>query len=252
MKSNIKSYLHNKNYYDAWNQFISNINKYFYENTKSKTNTKSESEKINKTILIIGIICCVAFYSIIITICVCCCKKSRKKKQKINEINTFLNANINNPEIFKENCVICLNKLNNAQILITTQTDFNTQQQNKTNENNITILKCGHQYHNICLSKHNIKACCPICCKQENPSLKDNNREIIWAIQRDLFPSMLLYPKTTKKLSDDNSIGDLSYSAPSYSGGGGSVGGVSYGGGSVGGGSVGGGSVGSGGAEGSF
>ena len=249
MISNLKSYLKNKKYYDAWNQFIFDINKYYYENAESESNIKSKSDKSNKTVLIIVIICGVAFYSTIITISIYCCRKNCKKKEKMNEINAFLNANGNNYEIFKENCVICLKKLNNTQIQITTQTDFNnTQQQNNTNENNITTLKCGHQYHNICLSKHNIKDCCPICLKQNDPILKYNNEKIIWAIQQNLFPSLWLYPPTEKNVTDDSSDGGNSYSAPSN----GSYGGGSVGGGSYGGGSVGGGSVGSGGAQGSF
>ena len=44
MISNIKIYLQNKNYYEAWNQFFSDINYYtkFYGNSKSDDSYKKK------------------------------------------------------------------------------------------------------------------------------------------------------------------------------------------------------------------
>ena len=238
MIDKIRPFLQNKKYYDAWNQFISDTNGYLNSNTKSDNYEKRG--KIIGTIVIIVLILLTATYFFF-----CCCFKKCRRAYRRNKIQTFLDTKFN-PEIYKKYCVICLKQLNNEQIQITTQTDFNnTQQQNKTNENDINTLKCGHQYHNNCLSDNKIKDYCPICRKQMNSSLKDNNIEIIWAIQKDLYP--YLNPDYDTIIDD----GENRYDGPNYGGDGGSVGGNSYGGDSVGGGGVGG-CYGSGGAEGNF
>ena len=251
MISNIRPYLKNKKYYEAWNQFISDINNNLYEYPEYRE--KEKSNKGEKALEIIsGIIGPLIVISCIIIYCICKTKKFKVQFQRV-AISTFLRANKNNNEIFKEYCVICLQPLNNNQIQITTQNDFNnTQTQNQINVNNLTTLKCGHQYHNKCFMKYN-KNDCPICLKQNDPILKVNNERTIWAIQQDLIPKLGPYIDNTyirKNEIDDKSDGGYSYSAPSY--GGGSAGRGSIGGGSVGGGSVGGASYGSGGAQGSF
>ena len=250
--SRIQPYLKNEKYYEAWDIFVSDVYKYlnnkvyYYRDYSYSSSGKDIGE-------IIGIIVtCIVALSIIVVSCVCGYKRF-KSNFKIAQISLFFNANKYNNEVFKDNCVICLTPFNNTQIQITTQTDFNTQQQNKNNINNIITLKCGHQYHNKCYYENKIKDC-PICTKLNNPIFQFNKEKIIWSIQQDLFPSLGPYIDKTnikKSKTDDSSIGGLSYSASSYSGGGGSVGGGSVGG-SVGGGSIGGASYGSGGATGNF
>ena len=257
----LKPFLREKDYKDLWDYFTLNIVGYLianYEFSDSGNSTNygsygsygsSGSSKKNGIKIVIIIICIVAIFIISFAIAlVCWCKRS-KLYAKIKQINNFFKANKDNKEIFKENCVICLST---AKIQLTTQTDLNIpQQQNETNENNIITLKCGHQYHSLCLSENQINDC-PICTKQNNPFFKDNNERIIWAIQQDLFPKMINYNpfieknKIQNKEIDDKSYGGSSYSYPRM----GSIGGG--GGASYGGGSVGGVSYGSGGAEGSF
>jgi len=244
MISNIRPYLQNKKYYEAWNQFISDINNNLYKNSRSNTSNTGTKILFIISITIFSLLILTGFVLMFYFQC-----KKRKLESKREKITNFIRANRNNNEIFKEYCIICLKPLNNNHIQIMTQIDFNnTQQQNKTNENNIKILKCGHQYHNQCLYKYKINDC-QICSKQTNPFLKENNERIIWEIQKDLYPAVALYinniNKLVKKEIDNDSDGGYSYSAPSYGGG-------SVGGGSVGGGSVGGASYGSGGASGNF
>ena len=134
MISNIKLYLQNKNYYEAWNQFFSDINYYtkFYGNSKSDDSYKKE-----KIIgIIVFIILILGILSLIIIYIICKCKK-RIIKSKRKKLRDFLIVHKNNNEFFNNFCVICLKRLNNTQIQITTQSDFNiTQQQNNTNINN--------------------------------------------------------------------------------------------------------------------
>ena len=223
--------------------FISDISRYLSQNSASRNSGNS----VNFDIILIIILCTFIGLCCFVQIFFCCYKKC-KIEPKIKQIKNFLEANKNNNEIFKENCVICLSPLNTAKIQLTTQTDLNNpQQQNEINKNIIT-LKCGHQYHSQCLSENKINEC-PICTKLNNPILRYNNERIIWAIQQDLLSRLRDYnpfnPKR-RNVTDDHSDGGWSYDAPSY-GGGGSIGGISYGGGSVGGASYG-----SGGAAGSF
>ena len=218
----------NKKYYDTWNQFFSDMNVYL--------NQDAESDDYEKRKKIIEIICIVAINIIPLTAIIFFYVKKYKKVYKRKKIKTFLNNNKNIYEIFKENCIICLNLLNNAQIQIRTQTDFNnTQQQNKTNIINIIALKYGHQYHNICLTEKKINNC-PICSKVNNHNLKNNNEKIILTIQQDIYPSLGSYDDNAnikKKVIDDSRDGEHNYGAANY--GGGSLGKGSYGGGSIGG-----------------
>lgn len=68
MISNIKLYLQNKNYYEAWNQFFSDINYYtkFYGNSKSDDSYKKEKiiGIIVFIILILGILSLIIIYII--------------------------------------------------------------------------------------------------------------------------------------------------------------------------------------------
>ena len=232
----------NKKYYDTWNQFFSDMNVYL--------NQEAESDGYEKRKKIIRLICIVAINLITLIVIILCYVKKYKKTNKIKEIKTFFNNNKNNYEIFKENCIICLNLLNNIQYQLKTLTNFNnTQQQNKTNENDISTLKCKcrHQYHNKCLTEKKINDF-PICSKLNNPILNNNNEKIIWTIQQVLHPSLGFYDDNTnvkKKEIDDRRNGEHNYDAPSYVGG-------NLGEGSCGGGSVGRGNVGNGGDEGSF
>jgi len=240
MISNMRPYLQKKQYYEAWNQFISDIN-YYNKYGYSKADDSYEKEKIIG--IIVFIILILGILSLII-ICIICKYKNRIIRSKRKKLRNFLQANKNNNDIFKYFCIICLKPLNNNQIQITTQSDFNnTQQENKTN--NLILLKCGHQYHNQCFHKYN-KNDCPFCSKQNDPILKGNNERTIWAIQQDLFPKLGDFDNNFKKTEIDD-ISDGRYSYPNISYGGGSVGGASY---DVG--SVGGVSYGSGGAQGSF
>lgn len=237
MISNIKPSLKNSKYYEAWNKFLSNI--IFYpEEMESSSDKKTVGEIIEIVAsLVIG-------FTIFMSIsCYCSCKK-RKMLSKNFEVRQFLNANKYNNNIYKEYCVLCLKSLNNTEIQCTTQNEFNkTQPQNQNNSNNITILQCGHQFHNSCITKYKVVDC-PICMKEKIPSLNGDKEKIIWDIQQGLFPYLSPYIVKTHYENNLNRSGS-DYSYPSISGG-------SIGGGSYGGGSIGGGSIGSGGAQGSF
>ena len=236
MISNIKPSLKNSKYYEAWNKFLSNI-VFDIKETES-----SNKKKLWKEIGIwaLGII----ILSVIIFIVIYGCYKKKKIQSKKLEVRQFLNANKYNNNIYKEYCVLCLKSLNNTEIQCTTQNEFNkTQQQNQNNSNNITILQCGHQFHNSCITKYKVVDC-PICMKEKIPSLNGDKEKIIWDIQQGLFPYLSPYIVKTHYENNLNRSGS-DYSYPSISGG-------SIGGGSYGGGSIGGGSIGSGGAQGSF
>ena len=236
MISNIKPSLKNSKYYEAWNQFLSNI--VFNIKETESSNKKKLWKEIGMYAL--GII----ILSFFIFIVIFGCYKKKKIQSKKLYVRQFLNANKYNNNVYKEYCVLCLKSLNNTEIQCTTQNEFNkTQPQNQNNSNNITILQCGHQFHNSCITKYKVVDC-PICVKEKIPSLNGDKEKIIWDIQQGLFPYLSPYIVKTHYENNLNRSGS-DYSYPSISGG-------SIGGGSYGGGSIGGGSIGSGGAQGSF
>ena len=261
--SDLQPLLRSENYYEAWNRFLYYIDYYNYEyyNRGSSKPSSSGSTDIDK--IIIPLVSIVTT-GIFVTCCICFVKKIKKDQKKFEEISDFSKSNFDNKEVFKQYCVLCLKRIYNTQIQITTQADFNiNQQENEMNSNNIKTFNCGHQFHHNCLEKFKIVDC-PICLKQKDPLFAGENTLIIWGIQQNIHPSMKRFSyldlfKTKiyysnahgKNAVNTNSREQSSIDGPSYSGGG-SFGGGSVGGGSVGGVSIGGASHGSGGAQGGW
>ena len=259
--SSLQPILGSENYYEAWNTFLYYIDYYNYKYYNSGPIIHSSSGGTD-IINIIAPIISIVFAGIIITCCICLVKfkkKIEKTQKKFEEISDFSKSNKNNEAVFKQYCVLCLKPLYNAQIQITTQADFNNnQQQNEMNSNNIKTFNCGHQFHHNCLEEFKIVDC-PICLKQKDPLFAGENTLIIWGIQQNINPNLerfnyldIFQPKiyksniVAKKAVNTNNNEESSYDAPS------NIGGGSVGGGSFGGGSIGGASHGSGGAQGGW
>jgi len=107
---------------------------------------------------------------------------------KLKKIVNFLKSEKNNKKIFTEQCIICLNSL----------TKHNNYKENddeevlkidlvKKEEDGVSTLNCGHQFHTNCITKwYNMKNNCPIC---REIILKENdNNKIVWKVQLDLHP----------------------------------------------------------------
>ena len=150
---------------------------------------------------------------------------SLPNNSKLKNIVSFLKSQKTNNKIFSENCIICLNKLirkkdkkeinielkekkevDNKELketpedgnipLIEKEAGSKEVLVEKDNSNDlidkqeegISTLKCGHQFHTECIIKWlKIKDNCPIC-RQIVLNEKDNNK-IVWNTQIELNPT---------------------------------------------------------------
>jgi len=175
-----------------------------------------------------------------------CIKENKKKKNslpnndELKKIVRFLKNQKSNKKIFTDNCIICLENFENKNT-ITLDIDNNDIKSDKLmehNENDISVLNCGHQFHINCIAKwlkKNNK--CPICRQIADPELKEDNNKVVWRVQTVLHPSFrkieydYLYTR-------DFYVPPPTHSSSSFSGGGGNYnfgGGFDCGGGATGG-----------------
>ena len=94
---------------------------------------------------------------------------------KLKKIVEFLKDQKSNKKILTENCAICLERFINI-----------TSKKNKLidDDDDISILNCGHQFHKNCISKWmKWKKDCPLCRQKINPKYNKDEAKMVWGVQ---------------------------------------------------------------------
>ena len=231
MLKNLDPYLREKNYYEAWDQFLSDvyaIYKEYENNQNNKNNTnyahiKSSDNTITPFMIVTILVSNLIFFGFIIFFCYICCT-SKKQDLIRRNISEFLRTNRFNNNVFSEYCSICLQRLYVPTIQLTTNLN-NQRDQNQIET--ITTFKCGHQFHTKCIFNNKLTDCV-ICNLKNSPNQYKENTEIIYEVQRVLYP--FLYTYDNMITAHPKPIDTRSDSGYSYGGGydAGSIGGGNY------------------------
>ena len=183
--SSLKELLQQNNYYEAFLKYYELIDYYMDHNKLSVG--------IIIYFIVLGIIVIAIFIGIFIVYierCFYLCKKPFQlpNDDKLKDIVEFLKSKKGNKKIFTEECIICLNSLTihkkNKENIDEEILKINLISKE---ENGISTLNCGHQFHTNCIIKwYNMKNSCPIC---RQIILKENDsNKIVWKTQIDLHP----------------------------------------------------------------
>ena len=188
---NLVPYLKNEKYYKVWNKLIDNLKFYYvYGNTID-----------NFLIVLIIIILIYCFYGQYI-------KKylrritathryiSLDKDANLRKIVNFLKKERTNKKILTDNCAICLEqfndiKKNNNEEKNSEEKDIVTERQinvQDSEKNDISTLECGHQFHTECIAKWmERKNECPLCGQKINNKYNQNDAQMVWGVQNELY-----------------------------------------------------------------
>ena len=208
MINNLKPYLQEEAYYNAWVKFINDIKYYRIYNSNVYRSSKSSSSNGAKTflIVIIAIGGTIVLLFLCVGICICLNKVNTlfyrypapytennynsTNTIDYSDISTFLKNNRNNEKIFIDYCAICLKQF------------INEPPQTKR-----TYL-CGHIFHNKCLENLKVPGC-PICRQRINPEFNQENAKIIWGIQQEQNAKLKNYNFNeifTPKITEEKNI----------------------------------------------
>ena len=188
---NLVPYLKNEKYYKAWNKLIDDLKFYYvYGNAID-----------NFLIVLIIIILIYCFYGQYI-------KKylrritathryiSLDKDANLRKIVNFLKKERTNKKILTDNCAICLEqfndiKKNNNEEKNSEEKDIVTERQinvQDSEKNDISTLECGHQFHTECIAKWmERKNECPLCRQKINNKYNQNDAQMVWGVQNELY-----------------------------------------------------------------
>jgi len=137
-----------------------------------------------------------ALLSYIIDCCKNCTKKSLPNDDKLKKIVYFLKDQKSNKKILTDNCVICLEKINNESekeiennnIINNTEEDPTEALLVKENKkNDVSVLKCGHMFHSNCIERWlKNKRECPLCRQKVDPKYNENDAQMVWGVQNEI------------------------------------------------------------------
>lgn len=165
--------------------------------------------------------------------------------KNLKRIVNFLKKEKSNKKILSDNCAICLEEFKENQNKKNEENGMEEKDisntETKIEENNdISTLECGHQFHIDCISKWmERKNEYPLCRQKINNKYNKDDAHMIWGVQNDLYDNhysfinfydlftsthFIDYSSTeVRYVRNENSYdshGDYSFSGGSDSGGG--------------------------------
>ena len=121
---------------------------------------------------------------------------SLDKDANLRKIVNFLKKERTNKKILTDNCAICLEqfndiKKNNNEEKNSEEKDIVTERQinvQDSEKNDISTLECGHQFHTECIAKWmERKNECPLCRQKINNKYNQNDAQMVWGVQNELY-----------------------------------------------------------------
>lgn len=112
-----------------------------------------------------------------------------KKDKNLKKIVNFFKKQKTNKKILMDNCSICLEEFNFNEVSIKNGKNENIlDQEKKVNlEKDISLLECGHQFHEECINEWmKKKKECPLCRQKINKKYNEDDAEMIWGVQNEI------------------------------------------------------------------
>ena len=193
--NNLGTYLRGKHYYTTLIKYMENINHYY-------TND-------------ISVFYALLYLILIIIFLFCCLMKAQgelnnekllirrfvhqtiKTDKNLKKIVTFLKKQKSNKKILTDNCAICLEEFKFKEVKINNEKNDDSADQEKKDfsgcnkkvneENDISVLECGHQFHVDCIAKWmERKNECPLCRQTINNRYNKDGAHMVWGVQNEI------------------------------------------------------------------
>jgi hypothetical protein len=118
-------------------------------------------------------------------------RASLLSESNLQKIIKFLKKHKSNKKILADNCSICLEKFNNSKksVELNEENDSIKGIKINVNENNdITTLECGHQFHTTCITEWlQQRDNCPLCRQAVKYQNNADDAHLIWGVQNERY-----------------------------------------------------------------
>jgi len=120
-------------------------------------------------------------------------RSSLLSESNLQNIIKFLKKHKSNKKILADNCAICLEEFNNKNSKKSAELNEENDSKkgikiNLIENNNITTLECGHQFHSACISEWlKQRDNCPLCRQAVKYKNNLDDAHLIWGVQNERY-----------------------------------------------------------------